>query len=273
VSIASYADPVAKLLTYGRGSVNRKDPWLDYVADAGLTSDDVPELIRMMLDPAFNELDSESSEVWAPIHAIRALGQLRAKEAIAPLIEVVAWEDDFIDSDLTRSLSLIGAEAIAPLMDLLHDPEKGEWAKSTAVRAIAAIPKHHPEAREECVALLRTELRDLDHLDDVLMSSLVDQLVRLKAPEAAPEIEQAFATRKVDEFLTGSWAQVQVDLGLKQESDFTAAELRPEPPESIKQIRQMLNFLDNQSQSNPQGFGKAPSSSSTKKKKKKKKKK
>ncbi|WOD38196.1 hypothetical protein [Nodosilinea sp. E11] len=38
-------------------------------------------------------------------------------------------------------------------------------------------------------------------------------------------MEAAYSAKKVDEMFVGSWARVQVDLGLKQESDFTAEEL------------------------------------------------
>lgn len=74
MSLESYTDPVAKLLAYGKKSISNRDPWPDYMNDLGLTSADVPELIRMALDPTFDELDSNGTEVWAPIHAMQALG-------------------------------------------------------------------------------------------------------------------------------------------------------------------------------------------------------
>lgn len=126
-------------------------PWPDYVTDVGLTPADIPELIRMVVDPTFNELDSEGTEVWAPIHAMRALGQLQATEAIAPLLPVMTWDDDFAPANLVAVMGMMGAAAIAPLMDFIHDSQQGEWAKATAVRAIAAIPTYHPDLREACV--------------------------------------------------------------------------------------------------------------------------
>lgn len=52
------------------------DPGADYPA-LGITHEQVPELIRMATDTALNDMESGSVEVWAPLHAWRALGQLR----------------------------------------------------------------------------------------------------------------------------------------------------------------------------------------------------
>lgn len=267
MSLASYADPVAKLLTYGQQTITYNNPWPNYVTDAGLTSAAIPDLVRMTLDPIFNELNPEGTEVWAPIHAIRALGQLRAIEAIAPLISVMTWDDDYIPANLPLVFGMMGAEAIAPLMDFIHDPQYDAWPKTTAVRGIAALPTYHPELRDQCISLLKNELQDLDNLDDMLMSFLVDELIHLKATEALPEIERAFATGQVDELLTGSWAQVQVDFGLKQESDFTEEELRPKMPEVMQQIGKLIELVE-KLPAPSKGFGKASPSSLKKNKKK-----
>lgn len=191
---------------------------------------------------------------------------MRATEAIAPLIPVLAWDDDYTSVSLPLVFGMIGAEAIAPLMDFVHDPQQNVWGKTRAIRAIAAIPTHHPELREQCITLLKGELHNPETLDDILMSILVDQLIELKATAALPEIERAFATGQVDELLTGSWAQVQVAFGL---TDFTAEELQPKVPEVMKQIGKMLNLLERQLPPPSKGFGTGSPSKKGKNKKKK----
>lgn len=270
MGLESYNDPVAKLLAYGKRSISDRNPWPDYRTELGLTSVDVPELIRMALDPIFDELDSNGTEIWAPVHAMQALGQLQATEAIAPLISVLAWDDDYTSVSLPLVFGMIGAEAIAPLMDFIHIPQQNFLGKTRAVRAIAAIPTYHAELREQCITLLKGELHDPETLDDGLISILVDQLIKLRATEALPEIERAFATGQVDELLTGSWAQVQVTFGLKQKSDFTAEELQPKVPEVMKQIGKMLNLLERQLPPPSKGFGTRASLKKGKKTKKKK---
>ncbi len=63
-----YTPPVATLLTLG--DCRKRVTWLDYLA-YGLTSSDVPELIRLTLDEDLRWADSDSDEVWAGIHAWR----------------------------------------------------------------------------------------------------------------------------------------------------------------------------------------------------------
>lgn len=72
----SYPPPVDKLLTFGDC---RKLPERPNYLELGLGPEHIPALIRMATSEELNHADSESSEVWAPVHAWRALGQLRAE--------------------------------------------------------------------------------------------------------------------------------------------------------------------------------------------------
>ncbi len=83
-----YQLPVVQLLTLGMEEKNRWD-WPDYL-EMGFTEKDIPELIRMALDERLNNADIDSPEVWAPLHAWRTLGQLKAEEEIKLRI-VTGW--------------------------------------------------------------------------------------------------------------------------------------------------------------------------------------
>ena len=87
----AYEEPVARLLVLGDVRTERERP--DYLG-LGLGREHVPELIRMATDPDLNHGDSNSPDVWAPLHACRALGELRAEEAIEPLLLLFDDEDD-----------------------------------------------------------------------------------------------------------------------------------------------------------------------------------
>jgi hypothetical protein len=72
-------------------------------------------------------------------------------------------------------------------------------------------------------------------------------LLDLKAVESVPVIETAYSARKVDDMVSGSWAAVQVELGLKQASDFTAEELAIHyTPAQEKQMANIRAYLDRQ---------------------------
>ena len=73
-----YPHPVSKLLTQGdcRPTAGK---WPNYL-ELGLTQEHIPELIRMLTDEDLIWAPSDSLEVWAPMHAWRALGQLQTVE-------------------------------------------------------------------------------------------------------------------------------------------------------------------------------------------------
>jgi hypothetical protein len=279
MSLDTYREPVAKLLTYGKERLT--DDWIDYETDAGLTQADIPELIRMATDAELDNLDYEAYEIeiFAPVHAARALGQLRAEEAIAPLITLFNQYDDYFLEDLPLIFAKIGIAAIAPLVDFYNDfrttpPDVKTWGRIAVVESLKFIAEQYPEVKAECIAILMEWLDEYMDTDPIVVSCLVDTLVKMKVVEAAPLIEEIFAQIEVDEYLTGSLPSVQVELGLKQESDFSPEELKPTALPMFQEMLQILDQMRIVQRPKPQGFGDvgAPKPKSSKQKKKKKKK-
>ncbi len=272
MSVETYHDPVAKLLTYGNCHEMDLNDWPDYPATVGLTDADIPELIRMATDPMLWELESEQLEVWAPIHAWRSLGQLQAEAAIAPLTQLFQDRDiDWMTEEMPKVYAMFGPSAIPVLADYLGDPTHESWARNTAVDCLKEIAKAHPERREACIAPMLKQLEAFTDNDDDLNTILIGDLLDLKVVEAAPLMEPVFAAERVDEFMVGSWAGVQVELGLKQATDFPPEALNPKVPPALAQMRQLLETFDALNQK-PQGFGKSVPSTAKKSGKKKKKK-
>ena len=217
---ASYRPPVDKLLTLGQPK--RHGPGVDYTG-LGISREHVPELIRMATDEALNSAPSKTLFVWAPVHAWWALAQLRAEEAIVPLLGLLRRideaNDDWVGEDLPRALAAIGPAAIPPLMEYLANPAHGEWARVAAAGTLGRIGQQYAEARGECVARLTAQLtRFADqpiHLNALLISPLLD----LRAVEAAPIMEKAFASGRVDETVAGDWEDVQIELGIKTQRE------------------------------------------------------
>ena len=81
-----YTPPVSGLLTLGRPEYLRTG--IDYRA-LGFNAPHVPQLIRLLQDEELAFGDSETPEVYAQTHAWRVLGQLRAPEAIGPLLDLL----------------------------------------------------------------------------------------------------------------------------------------------------------------------------------------
>ncbi len=213
-----YTEPVSRLLTLGDCRQMRQ--WPDYLA-LGIGPEHIPELIRMAEDKELHWADSESLEVWAPVHAWRALGQLRAEAAIEPLIglleQIDEEYDEWIGEEIPEVLGMIGPSAMPKLSECLFAPHEGIWAQSLVGNALVELGKHHPEVRDGCVATLTRALEGFAAQDQALNAFLIGNLIDLKAVEAAPLMEKAFAANRVDPSIPGDWEDVQVQLGLLAE--------------------------------------------------------
>lgn len=214
---AAYPPPLDRLL--GLGSLfTHADEWRDY-RQMGIAPGHVPDLIRMVRDPALNHADDDDPRVYAPLHAWRALGQLAAPEAAAPLAQVLVQlpDDDFANEELPEVLGMIGAASIQPVAAVLADPGIDERTRISAAGALDEIAKRDPELRDRCVEVLMRQLQGWAEQSEGLNGFLIDYLVELRTAEAAPLMRAAFEAGLADPSIRGDWEDVQIDLGLLDE--------------------------------------------------------
>lgn len=214
---SSYHPPAARLLTLGREPATRRT-WPDY-RNLGLSDRHVPELVRMATDPALFEADEWSAESWAPVHAWRALGQLEAASAAAPLFALLerAADDPLVHEEVPAVLGMIGPPSLATATLWLFDETRDEPLRFIAARVLAEVAHEYPERRDEAVAVLVQQLKDWPHQSPALNAILIAHLAELREAAAAPLIEAAYAAGAVDLAVHGDWEDVQVDLGLLDE--------------------------------------------------------
>lgn len=223
-----YSEPVSQLLVLGDPAQKSDDvsAWLDYLS-FGLTANDIPELVRMALDRDLRWCDNEeSSEVWAPVHAWRALGQLRAESAVDPLLRLLnrtEGDDDWVYEDLPDVFAMIGPASVPELCSFLNNDENDDWARISVIKSLVKITEQFPDNRERAVAIISDQLRNFIEQERIINAYLVSALCDLKAVESAGVIEQAFAVDAVDQSVMGDWEEAQIRLGLLEER------LTPEP--------------------------------------------
>ena len=213
----TYSGPVEQLLTLGDPRERRGAEWLKY-SELGLTQEHVPELIHMVTDDALHWADGDSLEVWAPLHAWRALGQLRTEDAIQPLLSVLDayGDEDWVMEELPIVFSMIGAPALAVLVNYLADASHGTWARITAAHSVEQIGTTNPKVRNEAIASLTGQLKQYVANDPELNGFLVNYLVDLRATGAVATMREAFQQDRVDCTIMGDFQDVEIALGLRQ---------------------------------------------------------
>lgn len=219
----NYSGAIAQLLTLGSDLPILVKDWANYAA-IGITSTDIPELIDMATDAELYSSDQHASEGWATVHAWRALAQLKAGEAVVPLLQAYErfgerydWWEWFSD-ELPEVFLTMGEAAIPGIRRHLSrrsQSKEAEYSEFAAIEGLEKITEAHPDLKPQCIEICIEELQYASKHNPAVNGFLVGVLASLKAVEAASVIEQAFAGGHVDPSISGDWGDIQVDLGLK----------------------------------------------------------
>jgi hypothetical protein len=157
--------------------------------------------------------------VWAPVHAWRTLGQLRAEAAIEPLITLLPMfdVDDFVGEELPKVFGMIGRKAIPALEKYIFDDSNGLFDRIAAIHGIERIASGDPECRDKCVSIFTDKLKIFEKNDSTFNAFLILYLTELNATESIDVISQAYERESVDESVIGDFEDVEIRLGLKKD--------------------------------------------------------
>ena len=208
---------VDALMKRGKTTMNSKwtDGVPDYAFEYSLTAEHIPALIEAATN--WVESSSDDPEVYGQVHAWRALGQMRAVEAVQPLLDVQdeldELKDDWYLEEFHHVFGLIGPPAIDQLAAFLADDRHGEFPRLNASSGLVEVARRFPETRGQVLSILTAELGRPED-DGEFNGHLVSNLLDLDAIEAAEHIERAFAANVVDPTIVGHWGDVRRKLGV-----------------------------------------------------------
>lgn len=206
-----YQPPVSKLLEIGDKGADLLDDYeWDYVGEYGLTQDDIPALIEMVLDEDLLLNGEDIDKYSATTHAMKALAQLQATQAIDPLIALgqdldkrgLLYNAMYFQDHFGPVIGKIGPAALPGLKKALAESDGSESDKFQVelAQALTTVPKEHPEARDEVVAIAIEQLQNYNQNTYGANAELIRGLATLGATEAMPLIEEAYKADRVDEF-------------------------------------------------------------------------
>lgn len=189
----------------------------------GIGPEHTADLIRIACDWSLNTAPPEICDVWTPVHAWRALRELRAVEAVEPLLKLGEQleyvDDDWFFEDLPAIFADIGPPALPILTAYLERaPREATSVVGAVILAINSIGDEHPGEREASIAALMSRLERGRNNSPDLNGFLVSALLDLEAEEAVPLIERAHEEGSIDEMFCGSLADVLWELDSNLES-------------------------------------------------------
>ncbi|MEC4050194.1 DUF1186 domain-containing protein [Flavobacterium sp. SUN046] len=209
---ANYSCPIDQLLTYGSCKTTGK--WPNYL-ELGFTNENVDELIKMTQDEELHNSSSESTELWAPIHAWRTLGQLKAISSAEFLLKLFSKvDDDWVNDEIPKVFEMLGPETISVIQHYIEKNEDDLYANICALNCLEKIGNEYHESRLTCIEILSTQLKKCEEQDETYNAFLVSYLVDLNATEAIEIITNAYEKNTVEQSVTGDLEEVEIELKL-----------------------------------------------------------
>jgi len=219
-----YPEALAGLLSLGKPTDNT-----NYQEWAGRLKDQVPDLIRMVLDEDLNQRKEEDPAVWAPLHALHVLGVLGAEAAAQPLTACLDWDDDWVSEALPEVYAGIGPAAIPVLQAYLEDSTHDRFGRAKASESLAAIARAHPSVHKDIVAYLGRPSADDNAVEEDVTTFVIGDLADLGDLSAYPAIQRAYDENRVNPQIIGL-EDVEIDFGMRPKPDYTGLPTPPEEP-------------------------------------------
>jgi len=213
--------PLAPLLTLGVTDIY-SEQWPDYVSWLNLTEANVPDLLRIVLETPWEGRDWENEpDAWAPIHAWRAIAQLRSQAAIKPLIHLIdrSENNEWVWSEIPYVYAMLGPLSIPPLSKYIQESGMKATTAYTAINALSQIGQYYPETQPLLKVFFKDRITAARENHPAVNAYMVRALMGLEADDAVPAIREAYEEGLVDESISGDWADVLVEFGLADPLD------------------------------------------------------
>jgi hypothetical protein len=150
-------------------------------------------------------LHEDAPDCFAPLHALRLLGELESVEIIEPLLRQFPVGVDYEEENLPQTwvnevaqiIGHLGAPAIEPLWQIADDEGWNMAARSGALTALGYVTAVAPATHDQIVAGIRERMQRSE--DKVLASHLAIALANLGVSDLYPELMAMYRAGKLDQ--------------------------------------------------------------------------
>ena len=174
-------------------------------------------LLELALDAEL--LLEEPPKRWAPVHALRLLGELGSTEIIAPLLGAFPLafegpEDEAPNMWATEAPQIIGRlgeAATETLWAWIDDAQRHLIARAAAIESLPFTTAVAPELRDAIIDGFRSRL--IEEEDQKLATLFVNALGRLGAANAYGDVMAAYRAGRIDTEMLPAASARQLLLG------------------------------------------------------------
>jgi hypothetical protein len=194
------ADQVKQLR---RAGLRPNERLAQHIVQAGAAA--VGPLLALALDTEL--LHEDEPDCYAPLHALRLLGELRSTDIIAPLLHAFPIEREYPDEELpltwadeaAQMIGRLGAAAVGQLWAVVDDETWDMAGRGVALAALVYATVIAPEIRDDVVAGLLERLPRSD--DNRFTGHLVAALASLGIGSAYKDIMDLYRQGRVDQMI------------------------------------------------------------------------
>ena len=150
-------------------------------------------------------LHQPAPDCFAPLHALRLLGELGSAEIIEPLLRQFPVSLDYDQEDLPQTwvnevsqiIGHLGAPAVEPLWRIADDDGWNMAARSGALTALGYVTAVAPDTHDAIIAGIRERMDRSE--DKVLTSHLAIALANLGVSDLYPELMAMYRAGTLDQ--------------------------------------------------------------------------
>jgi hypothetical protein len=172
-----------------------------HILQAGLAS--LGPLLDLALDTDL--LHEDEPECFAPLHALRLLGELGSAEIVEPIIGAYPVIQEYPDERLpimwadegSQMIGRLGAAAVEPLWEIADDSSWNSINRGVALLALVYATRVAPEIREQVVDGLLERLPNSD--DPEMTAHLVSSMASLGVASVYKQIMDLYRQGRVDQ--------------------------------------------------------------------------
>lgn len=189
------------LLKYGIASINVE--WPDYVGDLSLTEQDVKNLFEILRS---NELELASDFCTAPeclpMHAWRAIGQLRIPSVIPELFEIL--QDDanqeayWFQIEFPLIIKEIGAESLPIVQTIIQDEYIDWYPRSIIAGSLKYFANTSAKTKGLICRIIIEILEDYKNRDIYFITSILKEYTKIDGPDISALCKELVKMQKID---------------------------------------------------------------------------